>query len=201
MCNVTDMTHSYVQRDSFMCVTLLFSAPPKPAAPAAPVIVSNSAPKAGVAIMDSVCCSVLQCVAVCCSVLQCVAVCLQCVAVCYTVLQGIAVFCNVLECNSAYKAGVAIMECVAVCCSVMQYSLTAFHYPRVLDVEFSCVAVCCSVLECVAGCCWLLHCGALCIAVRCSVLQFAPRMECDELRFRATIRLIYMFIYIYRRCI
>jgi len=40
---------------------------------------------------DTVCCSVLQCVAVCCSVLQCVAVCcseLQCVAVCCSVLQG-----------------------------------------------------------------------------------------------------------------
>jgi len=41
-------------------------------------------------INDTVCCSVLQCVAVCCSVLQCVAVCcsvLQCVAVCCSVLQ------------------------------------------------------------------------------------------------------------------
>jgi len=39
--------------------------------------------------LESVCCSVLQCVAVCCSVLRCVAVCcsvLQCVAVCCSVL-------------------------------------------------------------------------------------------------------------------
>jgi len=37
--------------------------------------------------LDTVCCSVLQCVAVCCRVLQCVAVCcsvLQCVAVGYS---------------------------------------------------------------------------------------------------------------------
>jgi len=39
---------------------------------------------------DTVCCSVLQCVAVCCSVLQCAAVC--CCA-----LQCVAVFCSALQ--------------------------------------------------------------------------------------------------------
>ena len=43
---------------------------------------------------ETVCCSVLQCVALCCSVVQCGAVCcsmLQCVAVCCSVLQYVAV--------------------------------------------------------------------------------------------------------------
>ena len=47
--------------------------------------------------LDTMCCSVSQCVAVCRSVLQCVAVCCsvsQCVAVCYSVSQCVAVWCS-----------------------------------------------------------------------------------------------------------
>jgi len=60
---------------------------------------------------------VLQCVAVCCSVLRqryldtmCCSV-LQCVAVCCSVLQCVAVCCSVLQCDAAevsqYKLGLS----------------------------------------------------------------------------------------------
>jgi len=53
-----------------------------------------------VALVISLCCSMLQCVAVCCSVLQCVSVCCsmsQCVVVRCSVLQCVAVFHSVLQ--------------------------------------------------------------------------------------------------------
>ena len=87
------------------------------------------------AVADSVCCSVLQCVAVCCSVLQ---VCCKCVAVCCRVLQ---MFCQCVA-ERSINVRWPILQCDAVCCSVL------------------CVAVCCSVLQCVAVCCSVLQCVA-----------------------------------------
>jgi len=86
-------------------------------------------------IVDTRCCSVLQCIAVCCSMLQCV-------AVCCSVLQYVAACCSMLQ-------------CVAVCCSVLQYVVPfccAYIYKRAsVDTR------CCSVLQCVAACCSLLQ--------------------------------------------
>jgi len=81
---------------------------------------------------ETVCCSVLQCVAVCGSVMQCFTVCcnvLQSVAVCGSVLQCVTVCCSVLQ-------------RVAVCCSLLQYVVSCV-----------CVTVCCSVLQCIVICC------------------------------------------------
>ena len=80
---------------------------------------------------QSVCCSVLQCVAVCCSVLQCVAV--------LTTKEHSLDYKRLREC---YRE---TLSCgVAVCCSVLQ-----------------CAAACCSVLQCVAVCCTVLQCVAV----------------------------------------
>ena len=61
---------------------------------------------------ETVCCSVLQCVAVCCSVLQCIAVycsVLQCVALCCSILSSQKI-------ANAPRVSESQM-CVAVCCS------------------------------------------------------------------------------------
>jgi len=111
--------------------------------------------------VNTVCCSVLQCVAVCCSVLHCVALCCsglndttcctfysrwrRCVSTRH--VTHIIVCCSVLQCAVVCCS---VLQCAAVCCSVLQ-----------------CAAVCCSVLQCVAACCRVLQ-G---VVVRCSVLQ------------------------------
>jgi len=82
---------------------------------------------------NTLCCSVLQCVAVCCSVLQCVAVCrsvLQCVAVCYSVLRCVAVSLWLAVSTFEVEPKHPMLQCVAVRCSLLQY-----------------IAVCCSVLQ------------------------------------------------------
>jgi len=76
------------------------------------ISVSNAVCVANAGEGETVCCSVLQCVAVCCSVLQCVAVSLlqcawqmmtrvrQSVAECCRVLQSVAVCCSALQCDA-----------------------------------------------------------------------------------------------------
>jgi len=77
------------------------------------VLECNFAPKAGVAIMDSACCSVLQCVAVCCSVF----------AVCWSVMLCVAAWCSACQCV-AVCVGVlqrsSALQCGAVRCSELQ---------------------------------------------------------------------------------
>jgi len=73
---------------------------------------------------NTVCCSVLQCVAVCCSVLQCA----HCNTLQHTATHHMSKCCD----SYTYILMYILLQCVAVCCSVLQ-----------------CVAVCCSVLQCV----------------------------------------------------
>ena len=84
--------------------------------------------------LDSMCCSLLQCVAVCCSVLQCVAVCCSGQPLdskkLYVLKERITLVIRSLP-----------IPCVAVCCSVLQF-----------------VAACCSLLQRVAVCCSVLQC-------------------------------------------
>jgi len=91
-----------------------------------------------VAVILSMCCSVLQCVIVCCGILQSVAVhidCLnrvvnmiQCIVVCRGVLRYVAVCCSVLWCVAMCCD---VLQCVAVCCSVLQCS-----HMNIISVNF-----------------------------------------------------------------
>jgi len=138
-------------------------------------------------VKNSVCCSVLQCVAVCYSVLQCVTECysvLQCVAVYCSVLQCVAVRCSVLQYVIGYCQECCVLQGVVVCCSTMQCV-------AVCCSVLQCVAVCCRVLQGVAGCCSLLQYDAVwCrvlqgVAICCSVMQWVIALRCCELQWVA----------------
>jgi len=132
---------------------------------------------------ETMCCSVLPCVAVCCSVLQCVAVCcsecvkrrvhakdymLQCVAVCCSMKQQICV-----------KESARERQRVAVRCSMFQCV-----FQRVCQKgERTRERMCCSTLQCVAVCCSVLQCVAVC----CNALHYVALSVCKE-RARKTAR-------------
>jgi len=109
--------------------------------------------------------SVLQCVAVCCSVLQCVLC--RFTAPCPRVLEMVPLRCIHLRLRSLVCC--SVLQRVAAYCIVLQYVLGRFTapWPRVLKFSLSvvftcglarwCVAVCCSVLQCVAVCYMSFH--------------------------------------------
>jgi len=74
-------------------------------------------------VLQSVCCSVLQCVAVCCSVLQCS-------AVCYAYLKYLYLG------DSQWKHGCrcSVLQYVAVCLSALQCAATCYTYLTYLNV-------------------------------------------------------------------
>ena len=95
---------------------------------------------------------VLSCNTVCCSVLQCVAVQMQCGVVRFSVLQCAAMRCSAFQCDAVD---------MAVCITPMLYCMWSHRVAQ-------CVAVCRSVLQYVAVCCSMSQ----CVAVRCSALQY-----------------------------
>ena len=113
-----DMTHSYVWRDSFICVTWLIHTcdnlihmcdkTRKWRASCCDCLIWASLHRLWMVSRDrcvALCCSVLRCFAVCCSTLQYVAVrcsTLQYVAVCW---------------GYGWSQGTGVLHCVAVCCS------------------------------------------------------------------------------------
>jgi len=124
-----DLTHSYVQHDSYTRATTEAAVTKKK--------------KLSVVQCVIVCCSVFQCVAACCGMLQCVVVWRT-----YTDLlltkslePVVAVCCSVFS----------VLQRVAMCC------VRSTHKNLLLTISWKhVVAVCCSVLQCVAVCCSVL---------------------------------------------
>jgi len=135
-------------------------------------------------LFDSVCCSVLQCVAVRCSALQCVAMCcsvLRCVAVCCSLLKSVAVCCSLLQ-------------SVAVCCSLLQCHLNSrFLRDSVCSGVLQCIAVRCSTMQHAIHYKTIHHTAHT--ATRCTTLQLFFRRNdlqtyatrCNTLQHTATI--------------
>ena len=100
-------------------------------------------------------CSALESVAVRCRVLQCV-------AVCCSALQGAAVRCSVLQCVAVASVTSAVFEGLQVC-SMLQYVAVFLHCITCIcslhhvSLGFWYIVCCCSALQCVAGCCRVLH--------------------------------------------
>ena len=100
---------------------------------------------------------------VCCSVLQCVAACI-------VIVGHVPRMCNdnCERCPTQIRLSSSVLQCVVECCSVLQSV-------AVCCIVQQSVAVCCSVLQCVEICCSVLQCVAvcysvlLCYAVCCSV--------------------------------
>jgi len=118
--------------------------------------------------LETLCRSVLQCVAVSCSRLRCVAVCrsvLQYAAVCWSVVQCVAVRWDTSHAVMLETTALQCsrLQCVAVCCSALRYENLHHARNRRIRSTFLCTS-------------WLHHTTPLCIKLQhtvthCTTLQ------------------------------